>query len=59
MTLVAKLHPFYQNEGVCHLAAAAFLAPFGEQHLLTTLAAHLPGKRGSACISRALQVQTA
>jgi len=50
--------PAYQNEGVHHLAEATALTWCGEEHL-TTLAAHLPGNRGSAWMWDALQVQMA
>jgi hypothetical protein len=37
--------PAYQNKGVCHLATATAIDWCGEEHILTTLAAHLPGNR--------------
>jgi hypothetical protein len=42
--------PFYQNEGMLHLAAATSLAWCGEEHL-TKMAAHLPGNgfKRSSC----------
>jgi len=48
----------YQNEGMCHLAAATALAWCAEERLVTTLAAHFPGSGGSTWLSSTINLMT-